>query len=276
MKTNFRLLISLIILFGLIGCEKVIDLELQEANPSLVVEGLVTDDPAFPYMVRLTRTKNYFAQTLAPAELNAFVTIADDVGNLDTLYYQSDPTGKTSGAYYPRTPKIGAIGRTYTLFIRTQDGKEYRSISKMEYMNDLDSVRAVYQEASSVRQEGYYPMFFGQEYPVLGNKYRWKIYRNDTLLIDPIPILVNDDKYVNGSYIMAQLPFRFQLGDSIRLDMFSLDEAGLYYYLALQNQLTRIGSPFDAPPASLPTNITGGAMGLFQASAFSRVATRVR
>ena len=45
--------------FTVVSCEKVIQLELDDSDPVVVVEGNITTESA-PYTIKLTRSKNYF------------------------------------------------------------------------------------------------------------------------------------------------------------------------------------------------------------------------
>ena len=77
-------------LFALISvafnsCQKVISVDLNNANPHIVIEGVVTDKPG-PYTVSLSMTGNYFTPSLYfPPVTGAKIVIQDDKGQRDSL-----------------------------------------------------------------------------------------------------------------------------------------------------------------------------------------------
>ena len=68
MKTLFvslqrKLFLVIVTAVFLTGCQKVVSIDLNNANPRLVVEGIVTDQPG-PYSVKLSMSGDYFAPSL--------------------------------------------------------------------------------------------------------------------------------------------------------------------------------------------------------------------
>ena len=88
MKIKSRYLLPLVfspfIVFILTGCQKVINVDLNEAAPRIVIEGLITDEPG-PYAVSLTKSGSYFNQPVLATVSGATVTITDDAGTTDSL-----------------------------------------------------------------------------------------------------------------------------------------------------------------------------------------------
>ncbi len=71
--------ISVISIFLLQGCQKVIEVDLNNAEPRIVIEGLITDSPG-PYAVIISMSGSYFNQPELPPVSDAFVTVSDDEG----------------------------------------------------------------------------------------------------------------------------------------------------------------------------------------------------
>jgi len=86
----------------------------------LVVEGLMTDE-AIPYEVRLTRSIQD-EESVPERVTDATVYISDESGNKAYL-------GLTGSGSYVTNPAefTGVTGKTYTLHIKTADGREYES-----------------------------------------------------------------------------------------------------------------------------------------------------
>lgn len=256
------------ILIGSLGlfsaCEKVIDIELRESDPRLVIEGVITDHTE-KFRVKITTTKDYFDNSPSPVVNNASVYISDNIGNTDTLYY------KDSGFYETPVPKQGVVGRKYQLTVK-HEGKEYKASTSILPMNNMDSITQIYISEQSIFQDsGYYLMVHEKEYPAPGNYYRWIQYRNGVKQEDPIRYLMNDDKLLgNVPYIVAQLPYKYSYGDTAVVDQLSVSKEYYEYFLAVDMQLNRGGSPFDTPPGNPATNLSGGAIGYFFAVSLDR------
>ena len=80
MKTLFvslqrKLFLVIVTAVFLTGCQKVVSIDLNNANPRLVVEGIVTDQPG-PYSVKLSMSGDYFAPSLYfPPVSNALIIL---------------------------------------------------------------------------------------------------------------------------------------------------------------------------------------------------------
>ena len=82
--------ISILLIFS--GCEKVIDIPLQQSDLKIVVEGTIIDK-AQPFSVRITSTQDFFSKEKAPVVTGAMVYIIDNTGITDTLFYTTDGVG---------------------------------------------------------------------------------------------------------------------------------------------------------------------------------------
>lgn len=253
-----KYILPLLLIVSSIACRRDTDIKLRQAEPSLVVEATLTDS-LMPYTIKLTTTKDYFSGDPAPAVNDAFVTISDNAGNKDTLYHT------VSGLYKTKLVKQGIPGRTYTLNILYK-GRSYEAVSTMLNKMELDSVRWTYVAGNTFQPKGYYLTLYGQDPPEKGNYFWFKTFRNDSMQFQPVKYLVDGDQFINGNYIKSQIPYLFNLGDSGRVEFYSIGKDYYEYLFALNQQLQRGGSPFDAQPANLPTNIKGGALGYFEAA----------
>src|SRR5579859_674649 len=88
-RMNGRLKIALIaLLFCLLtglACKKVIQVDLNNAAPQIVIEGEITNHPG-PYQVKITKTVNFSATNVYPPVTGATVIIKDSgTGVMETL-----------------------------------------------------------------------------------------------------------------------------------------------------------------------------------------------
>jgi hypothetical protein len=119
-----RILFGCIIILIFSNCEEVVQLDLPERDPRLVVEGLVTNEDT-PYYVKLTHTTKYtfeYQPGTFEYEEGAIVVISSNTGLVDTLLERSP------GIYRTDDPDFrGLPGCQYRLDIFTLDGNHYQS-----------------------------------------------------------------------------------------------------------------------------------------------------
>lgn len=82
MKKYIGLLVLLSV--TLMGCEDVIELDLDEGAPRIAIEGIVTDQPG-PYTVTITESVGFYDDNVFPSISGAYVEISDDQGNVEVL-----------------------------------------------------------------------------------------------------------------------------------------------------------------------------------------------
>lgn len=239
------------------SCTKVVTIELENTDPKLVVESVITDQ-AQPFRVKLTMTAPYFDESNPPVA-DAMVYISDDMGNLDTLTYNGD------GFYLTNGNRQTQQGHSYFLKI-VHNGTIYEAESRVpDYKMNVDSISLIYNEASTFIEEGYNVILNGQENASTVDFVRFQFYKNDTLQTDPFKYFISDDIYVNGNYIIAQVPYNYQSGDTARVEIQSIDRGYYKFLYTLSTQAQNTGGPFDTAPANPPSNLTNGALGYFAA-----------
>ncbi|MFN7585077.1 MAG: DUF4249 family protein, partial [Bacteroidota bacterium] len=82
-KISLGMLLLIVITFS--GCTKIIDVNLNDADPQLVIEANVLNTPS-PYYVQISKTVNFSANNQFPPITGARVIIQDITGGVkDTL-----------------------------------------------------------------------------------------------------------------------------------------------------------------------------------------------
>src|SRR5271157_4691877 len=118
-------IIIIVFLFFVIGCNKVIQLNLPSENPRLVVNGLITNDTTLliaPSYVVLSISSQYiFKDTTPDYETGAKVILTDNIGNIDTL-----PEVENGRYDINHNIIIGVVGRGYKIDIYTKEGQHYK------------------------------------------------------------------------------------------------------------------------------------------------------
>jgi len=253
------------------SCQKVISVSLNQTNPQIVIEGLVNDQGGTDSVV-INMTGDYFTPSLNFQPItNATVVISDNAGGIDTLRESA------SGVYYSSNPQ-GVPGRTYSLKV-IANGKEYDAISTMPQKVKIDSFYAVY-STNFFGESGYDFYVVFKDPPQAGNYYRI-IPRVNSIPYDSIAggrggIFITNDELTNGN----ETTFRFSIrqhrdmastrvgpGDTVNVDLLSIDKSTYNYFYTLRNILATDHSPTSLSPANPNTNLNNGSLGYFSAYA---------
>jgi hypothetical protein len=257
-----RLVLSFVTLIGFSGCQKVINVDLNEAAPQMVIEGLINDAPS-PYTVTISKSGSYFNQPVLVMVSGAQVIINDNTGTTDTL------KELISGVYFTKKTR-GISGRTYTLKVISGD-QEYDGSSTMFSHVNIDSLKLVKNDGQRFDFGGNNKKhtnvdihcFFRD--PEEKNFYRIKVFRNDTINNENYKLY--DDQYTNGQETELRVA-NATAGDTFRVELLSLDQATYGYYRTLED-LLHTNPIFGSTPANPNNNLSNGALGYFGACAVS-------
>lgn len=253
-----RIRAFIFILFLALGaCVESAEVTLKNSEPRLIVEGKVQNGEG-PFEVKLSLSTDFFHSEAEYIE-EAIVTISDDAGNSEQLEYND------SGIFLAKELK-GTPGNTYHLTVDYQ-GKLYEAWSKMPKLPEIEAIEVVYYEKSFLRKAGYYIGVRGIENKIAAGFYRSLIYKGDSLYN---PLGRNDlfaaiDEEEGNGISRIDIPFPFELGDSVTLEIVSMDREAYIFYQSFLLLLTSDGGLFGSPPANPEGNISNGALGLFQA-----------
>lgn len=258
--------IYFIVFIAIWGCNKEITLPLDENQSMLVIDAVVTDE-AGPYFVKLTKSVAASAVSKFPEVSNALVIMKDNFGLSDTLKY-------TSNGLYLTNKIKGAYGNTYFLEV-TLDGKKYTAQSTMPNKVPLDSLTINDLTLFSVSRYSVIPMYTD---PItIGNNYRFIQVINDTL--DKTYYVFNDNLN-NGNENQRPLnsnddSLQVKLNDLVSVEMQCISSPTYLYYNSLR-QISGAGPGGGTIPANPPSNIVGGALGLFSAHTVQRKQIKIK
>jgi hypothetical protein len=277
---SFKTIVMKKILFFLLtivtllpACEEPMDVKFnEEGTKKLIVEGSITTD-TIPHRVILSWSSDFFSNDSAQMVTNAILSITDGV----KIFNLSE---KIPGVYFTEPSVYGVPDKTYSLNITLQDGRKFSASDKIVSLPEVDSVTvrdtSLYMGPDKGDVSGYAILYFGLEKPEPGDYYLWNLYINDTIFNKYYwNSTFTDDKFVNGSYIHDFMVYFIEKPDlkkdtnAIVLETLSITK-NYYNFLTDSNQETVWrGSPWDAPPANISTNVVDGA-GFFKASAVKR------
>jgi hypothetical protein len=246
------------------GCEQVVSIDLHTAGPQIVIEGKISDQ-AGPCTVSLTRTGTYFTPELSfPTVSGATVVIQDNMGARDTL------RESTSGVYTSQTIR-GIPGVTYALTV-VAEGGTYTGSSTMPQRVKIDSLY-VAARSGGPGGKGYDLYIAFADPPESGNYYRINVRPTNPAVpsdsVDGRRYRVYSDKLSNGTETVYRLRLRRQIsvGDTLTVELMSIDKPTYEYYRTLDNILTSDRSPTSLSPANPNTNLSSGSLGYFAAYA---------
>lgn len=256
-------ILFLLLVSSLSSCQKVVSIDLNQANPQIVIEGLVSDKVGID-SVTVNMTGDYFTPSLDfPPVAGATVIIADNAGNTDTLREAA------SGVYYSSNPQ-GIPGRTYSLKV-IANGKEYDALSSMPQKVNIDSFYAV-KSTDPFGGEARYDFYVNfKDPPQQGNYYQIVPHANfiplDSLNGEGGGIHIYDDEFINGNEVSYQFRIggHVDAGDTISVDLLCIDKAVYEYLRTLRTTIETDRSPTSLAPANPNTNLTNGSLGYFSA-----------
>jgi len=263
-------LVTLIVLTS--GCTEKIDLKLDNTEPRLVVEGIITTDTTIQF-VRLSQSGDFFTDKMLPGVTGAKVTLYDG-----TREFELKETESNNGYYITPFDYHGVPGRNYTLTIKNVDINEdgisetYKAESYMNPVTNVDSIKIIYEDSWDFWKV---LLFAYEPADVNPNYYMFSLLVNDTLYTDQLTeVTIFDDRFIDGEYANGVWVHSFynnnddtslNVGDTVSLRMSCIPEDFYKYIIALQEE-TRTNIPlFSGPPANLPGNISNGALGYFTA-----------
>jgi Domain of unknown function (DUF4249) len=232
----------------LASCEKVVNVDLKNAEPKIVIEGIV-DDSGDAAKVVISKSVPFSSLSNYPAITGATVKITDNAGNTYTL-------AETQPGTYTNALLTGVPGRTYTLAV-TAEGKNYTAACTMPQPVNMDTL---YQDSITVAKKTVFvtaeftdPAGFGNSYHFV-EKVNGK--RNKT-------IFITDDLFQDGGIIGNELldeDLKLRAGDVVEVEMQCIDRVIYRYLRGLQDLQFN-----STVPANPDTNISNNALGYFSA-----------
>ncbi len=277
-----KILSLFLIVFTLSACERVVEFELNDVTPKLVVEATIENNEV--PVVYLSKSQAYFSTIDLNALANSFVRNAEvyisngttthklieytlPVGpGLNFYYYSNDPAN-------PATAFVGELNKSYSLRI-VAEGKEYSATTTIP-----DTTRRIDSFYWKPAPAGNPPekvsvMIKATDKPGFGDYVRYFTKRNSELFY-PGFNSVFDDQVIDGATYEVQvergIPRNgstpegysfFDKGDTVTLKLSNIDKATYDFWRTMEFTYASVGNPFSSPTKVI-SNIIGGALGYF-------------
>jgi len=254
-------LIFLVSCTTLVSCEKVIDIELKDAEKKYVVEAILADEPGTA-MVLLSQTRNFSDNNDFEEISNATVTITDDEGIVTALR-------ETSAGKYENGSLTGKTGKSYSLKVLI-NGSDFTATSTIPEKVNMDSLFITDDDLFGESKKTANVQYID---PVgLGQNYRFIQYVNG---VKEKSLFIRNDDYSDGNESIVTLRTfgdeedEMKTGDVVEVDMLCIDPAIYKYWYSFESGGAS-GDANSASPANPVSNIMGGAIGYFSAHTIQR------
>lgn len=249
----------LIVLIAFSSCQKVIDVDLNDANKQVVLVAKYTAEDS-TVRVRITETSSYFNSEASPEVNDAVVTITNQNGVSQSVPFVSNGNYELA-AYVPE------FGTTYTITVLT-GGKTFTASSYLPPVVPLSVPEQYYLSSFFGGDSGYVPELVLDDPAGIENYYLLALTKNGEVWDDLVDLLSQDDRLTDGNTIMRPLFGRelYQIGDTAEIELRCVDKATFTYVNQAQST---IGQNSGAP-ANPDTNWDNGALGYFSAYSSSR------
>ena len=258
-----KVLIFLIAVIVLSACQKVVYLDLNTAEPRLVIEGNITTKTGEPQRVFVTTSGDFYTGEGIELIGDATVMIKDEAGFVDTLDMYVD------GIYYTFgfTPKENI---EYSIEV-LHDDEKYTGSEIFPVKKRIDSIWYVVNEGlfgdGGLNEDGdtTYNIFVRYQDP----EETLDFYRFVTSINDSVTeagfgtYFVTDDELFNGQlFDMEILGSGATKGDTIKVDLQAIGYNTYTYYVGF-NDVLRSG--MGSTPYNPISNLSNDALGYFGA-----------
>lgn len=228
----------------MISCEKVVELDLDDAKQMLVVEAIVHDSLGDNF-VKLSKTKPFNDNSVGYETISgALVIVTDNLGNSFTF------TEATAGNYNCPTLE-GITGRAYFLTVNVS-GKVVTAQSVMNPKVNLDSlshhkIDRPFNDPNEPPEYSIRTYFF--DTPNYTNYYRIKAFNKGVQ--EKGYIVLNDDLLNGGIAVFPVFRVNYAENDTAVIQLLSIDEANFRYFNAIAS------SQNGEVPGNPETNLVG-------------------
>lgn len=244
-------------MIALSSCQEEIVLELPDESPVLIINGRIGD--TLGSQVQVFTSAPYYS-TEIPAVSEASVILFENGIRVDSLVEVDTANGYYVGNFN------GSVGNVYHIEVSIRDSNDaYQAgtwVSMPETLKrcpPIDSLYSRYQERQPLQPEGYYLFADFREPQGVGDFYRVRVWRNDSLQNDPIDIQNLSDELFDGVNFSGNFALNIDgpkpVGTTYKLELSSITENHSNFIALLQQQTAQVGFIFDAPPALIIGNM---------------------
>ncbi len=244
-----KTIIVLVIFFTCVSCEELVQVDVPETAPRLVIEATFNrfeDENAnggrgrSEGIVKLSLSAPFFEKEIPPA-LGAQVTIEDPV---NSIVYQFIDQGNDGNYFASFVPDFDI---PYTLTV-IYEGETYQSTTELQQTGML--VGAIQGDKTLFNAEDKEVIITLKDSPDSKDYY--------FLDLDVGNFLLTDDEFYNGNdFTFSYFYEDLEIGDNLIIKLFGVDQRFTSFFEILQSQSGEDGGggPFATPPVTVRGNI---------------------
>ncbi len=263
--TNFIRNSKYVILFAatiFVGCEKVIDLKLDNVTPLVVIDAGINDLNE-NQIVKISKTYDFTEPNKFNGVAGAVVVLTTPEGGI--INY----TEKSPGIYQTIKMK-GTPGKKYRLDV-TLEGKTYTAYSTMPKKVTLDSL--TFKKFSFFGKDNEYVAVNYSDPAGIENLYRYILTVKGVIENDK----VNEDRFNDGNAVSDVIFYEINdliAGDKLDVEFQCIDRNVYRYFYSLGQNNGGGGPPVS--PSNPVSNFSNGALGIFNAHTTSKLSLVIK
>lgn len=244
---SFNSILLLFLAITFIGCEKVIDVDLNTAPPKLVVEASINWDKntsGNEQFIKLTTTTDYFSNTI-PNVTGATVFITNSSGTIFNFVEVTDPGIYVCNHFEP------IINESYTLTI-VYNGETYTATEKLLATPEITRIEQ--NNEGGILGDDIEVRFFYDDIPNEANYYLQQI--DDPYKVIPEFGVLEDRFFQNNELFGLYFSEDLKSGDELT---FTLNGITLNHFNYMNILLSQAGGgsggPFSTPTSTIRGNV---------------------
>lgn len=260
----YKKIILLVHLVLFVACEEVIEVELDDADPQIVIEAKVSDNP--------DNNKAFITLSTDFYEPSDYENISEAEVIVTEVNGESYVFSETSSGLYTSDNLTASVGSFYSIAVNYND-ITYSAQSTLKQKLTIDSLQITEEEGRFSDDLRYEIHCYFQDNPGYEDYARLKVYVNGE---ERDGVTTYDDRLSDGNSIEFN---RFQIeqeddedklhsGDLITIELLTIDEATYEYFSTLSDVLASSGEGgmmSGSAPANPTTNWDNDALGYFSA-----------
>lgn len=246
----------------MVGCEKIVDLKLDNATPIVVIDASINDLNE-NQIVKISKTYNF-------TEPNRFNGVGGAVVVLTTPEGNSINYTETSPGIYQTIKMKGIPGKRYRLDV-SLEGETYTAYSTMPSKVTLDSL--TFKKFNFFGEENDYLAVNYNDPPGINNQYRYILKVKGVIEEDK----VNEDRFNDGNKVSDVIFYDVNdlvAGDKLDVEFQCIDRNVYRYFYSLGQNNGSGGPPVS--PSNPVSNFSNNTLGIFNAHTSSKLSVVIK
>lgn len=266
---NYKNIFVYILVLFVVACEDVIEVEVADSEPILVVDAWISDELK-DQKITLSLSQEFFNANATPRISDATVSLSSSTGS--TYEFEHSSNGEYVWAHNSET--LGNTGDQFTLSIMWNNVM-YTATSELNRVPNLDSISQEFRTDELFGGDGIYCEFFARDPAGRGDAYWIKTFKDGAYLNRPSEMnIAVDAAFDGGSGIDGLIfipPIRelvnpiddeflvvpWNPGEEIRVEIHAINLEAFQFLEIARDQMTNgQNGIFALPLANTRTNLT--------------------